>query len=231
MTDSYVHPVKKANNHRAAKIVTAIVVVLLIAIGVIAAYLFKDDNAGLSAKPSAEALKTILADAVTGKESELTATQVNELLAYKAEQQAKNSALGNVYLTVNSDNTVNAYVPVTVKGMHFGITANMNIAFDSKQNAIAATVKSMHIGRLGVPVSWAMNLVKDKLPAGLKADGDKLTIESSYLAFPIEGANASLTVSDLEVKNGKFLLKTTGMTDVVKSYLAKAGDLLQGLFK
>lgn len=223
---------KKRTNHRAAKITAVVIAVILVILGVLAVYLFKDDNAGLSAKPSADALKPILTNAVTGKETELTPTQVNELLAYKIEQKkSETSALKSVYLTVNPDDTVNVYAPVTVNGMHFGITATAELEFDSTNTQLVATVKSMHVGRLGVPVGWTMDLIKNKLPAGIKANGDKIIVDSSLFTFPVEGIKSSLTVSDLKVKNGKFLLSTTGMTDIVKDYLAQAGEKLQGLLK
>jgi len=56
-------------------------------------------------------------------------------------------------------------------------------------------------------------------------------VDSSLLSFPIEGTKGKLTVSSLQVKDNKFLLKTTGMSDTIKDYLAQAGDQLQGLLK
>lgn len=219
-------------NHRTAKIVTAIILVILVIVGVLAAFAFKDDNAGLKATPSADPLKTILTDAVAGKESELSTTQVNQLLAYEMEKKgASGGSISSVYLSTNADNTVTLYAPVTVKGMHFGVTAVANLTFDSKTNQLVATVKSMHVGRLGVPVNWGLSLAKDKLPTGIKADGDKLLINSSLLSFPVEGTKNSLTVSGLQVKDNKFLLKTSGMASVVKDYLAQASDKLQELLK
>lgn len=230
MTASHMQTTK--GNHRTAKIVTVIVLVILVAVGVLAAFMFKDDNAGLKATPSADPLKTVLTDAVTGKESELSTTQVNQLLAYEMEKKgAASGAISSVYLSTNADDTVTLYTPVTVNGMHFGVTAAMNLTFDSKNNQLVATVKSTHIGRLGVPVSWALSLAKDKLPTGIKADGDKLLVNASLLTFPIEGTKGSLTVSGVQVKNNKFLLKTSGMADVVKDYLTQASDKLQELLK
>jgi uncharacterized protein YpmS len=232
MTGSHVQQTKGKANHRTAKIVTAIVLAVLVVVGILAAFVFKDDNTGLKAAPSADSLKTILTDAVTGKESSLSSTQVNQLLAYEMEKKgAASGALSSVYLSTNADNTVNFYAPVTVNGMHFGITAVTDLTFDSKSNQLVATVKSMHVGRLGVPVNWALNLAKDKLPSGIKVDGDKLLVNSSLLSFPIEGTKGSLTVSGLQVKDNKFLLKTTGMAGVVKDYLAQAKDQLQELLK
>lgn len=223
-------PTKRS--HRAAKIVTAIVLVILVAVGILAAFVFKDDNAGLKAAPSADPLKTILTDAVTGKESTLSTAQVNQLLAYEMEKKgASGGSISSVYLATNADNTVTLYAPVTANGMHFGVTAVMDLTFDSKNNQIAATVKSMHIGRLGVPVSWALSLAKDKLPAGIKTEGDKLLVSSSLLSFPVEGTKGSLTVSGLQVKDNKFLLKTTGMAGIVKDYLAQANDKFQEFLK
>lgn len=228
MLESQVQPLRGKSHHRAAKIVIAIVLAILVIIGILAAFALKDDNAGLAATPSANVLKTILTNAITGKESELSATELNQYLAYQFKQK---NAGSSIYLSINSDNTVNAYTPVTVKGIHLGVTAAANVTFDSKKNLLVAVVKSVHIGRLGVPVTFALNFMKDKLPTGVKVDSDRITVDSSLLTIPVEGTNGTLKISDIQIKNQKILLQTTGMTDLVEEYLRKFGDQLQGFLK
>lgn len=223
MMKSYLQPIQRKKKHRVAKIVTAVVLVILIVFGVLAVLLFRDDKAGLSANPSADVVKTILSNAITGKQSELSADQLNQLFAYQFEHKKSSaSTFKSVYLTINPDNTVDVYTPVTLKGMHFGITSNANITYDSGKKQLVATVNSLHVGRLGVPVNWALNMVKDKFPAGITLDGNKLSVDSSLFSVSVQGKKDLFSITGLEVKNNKFLLQTTGMADLIKDYLLKS---------
>jgi hypothetical protein len=208
--------------------VTAVIVIIVAVIGILAAFVLKDDNAGMTVTPSADVVKRIFADAITGKASEITASEVNELLAYNMPKKlAGTDGMEGVFLFTNPDDTVSVYLPVTVKGFHLGVTANAKLSFDSAKNQITADIQSVHIGRLGVPAGWAVNFLKDKLPEGVKADGTKITVGATGLTFQLSGLNGKLTLSDLQVKNQKFVVQTTGMKSMIQDYLNKFGSQIQ----
>jgi hypothetical protein len=52
-------------------------------------------------------------------------------------------------------------------------------------------------------------------------------VSATGLTFQLSGLNGKLTLSDLQVKNQKFVVQTTGMKSMIQDYLSKFGSQIQ----
>ncbi|MGX8709187.1 hypothetical protein ACRQU7_06225 [Caproiciproducens sp. R1] len=199
----------------------SVLVLLLAVIGILFALALNDPNAPLvpsGETDSAAVTVKLLVAAGTGKPAELTGEEVSSLMTRKLAQNGQNTVSG-VRLTVNSDNTVAAYLPVSYKGMKLGVSANLTVGWDSAKNNIRAAVNSLKIGRLPVDPAWALSRAMDSLPDGTEREGNVL-----YLPPPVFGTyempnDAPGNIGGLEVRDGKFLLNFSANMPELEKYL------------
>ncbi|MDF1493248.1 hypothetical protein [Caproiciproducens sp. CPB-2] len=196
-------------------------VLLLAVVGILFALALNDPNAPLAPggeTDSSAVTAKLLVAAGTGKPAELTGEEVGALMTQKLAQNGQRAVSG-VRLTVNSDNTVDAYLPVSYKGMKLGVSANLTVGWDSAKKEIRAAVNSVKIGRLPVDPAWALSHAMDSLPKGAGREGNIL-----YLPPPMFGTyempnDAPGSISGLEVRYRKFLLNFSVDMAKLEDYL------------
>lgn len=199
-------------------IVLCIVVALLVIIGIVFGLALSDPNPPIvpGTKASAGTAKLVAAVA-TGVPAHLSAEEVNDILAEKLAKSKGTKVLG-VRLTVNSDQTVNAYMPVNYKGVRFGLNANLTLV-SAEENTIAARVNSVQIGRLPANKGWTLSLLQKKLPKQVSLDGDVLRLNTqmldTYLLQDIVGIN----INSLSTEDQGFVIGVSGNFDKLKDYI------------
>lgn len=220
-------------------ILSAILLLAVLAAAVLGLFLTKDDYEGkLSAEPSTEIVKKALVAASTGEKVEISCEEMNSFLAWQIDQ--KGGVLGDgellleqVYLDVRDDGKLAAYTPVTFRGRHLGVSSVSALSFDPESKMITLQVEELRVGRLKIPASWAFTLLAGRFPAGIRAEGNQIMLDSTSLEYPVEAVHAKLELTELEAENGGFMIRTTGMIDAVKDYLkgqlsGELGDSLSG---
>jgi len=202
-------------------IVLSVLVLLLAVIGILSAMVLSDPNEPLAGNTDASAVSAkiaIAAAAATGKPAQLTGEEVGAMLSQKL-AQGKQSTVRGVRLTVNSDNTVAAYLPVVYKGIKLGVSANLTVGWDGTKNGIRVAVNSMRIGRLPVNPARMLLRVKEKLPQGVEEqDGVLYIVPQMFGSYEMPN-DAPGNISALEVRDGKFLLSFSVNMSKLKEYL------------
>ncbi|MBW7571658.1 hypothetical protein [Caproiciproducens faecalis] len=196
---------------------------LLAAAGILFVLALNDPNPPLvpagQTDTSAVAAK-LLVSAGSGKPAELTGEEVSALMTEKLAQNGRDAVSG-VRLTVNSDNTVGAYLPVTYQGMKLGVSANLTVGWNSTKNNIRVVVNSMKVGRLPVNPAWILPKVSDSLPKGTELEGNVLYLPPQMFGTYEMPNDAPGNISGLEVRDGKFLLNFTVDMAKLKDYLSE----------
>lgn len=203
-------------------IVLSVLVLLLAVIGVLSAMALSDPNEPLTENTDASAASAkiaIAAAATTGKPAQLTGEEASAMLSQKLAQGGKQNDVRGVRLTVNSDNTVAAYLPVTYKGIKLGVSANLTVGWDGTKNEIRVAVNSMKIGRLPVNPARMLLRVKEKLPQGVKEQDGVLYIAPQMFGSYEMPNDAPGNISGLEVRDGKFLLSFSVDMSKLKEFL------------
>lgn len=202
-------------------IVLSVLVLLLAVIGVLSAMVLNDPNEPLAGNTDASAASAkiaIAAAAATGKPAQLTGEEAGAMLSQKL-AQGRQSAVRGVRLTIKSDNTVAAYLPVVYKGIKLGVSANLTVGWDGTKNEIRAAVNSMKIGRLPVNPAQMLPRVKEKLPQGVEEQGGVLYIAPQMFGSYEMPNDAPGNISGLEVRDGKFFLSFSVDMSKLKEYL------------
>nr|WP_319487484.1 hypothetical protein [uncultured Caproiciproducens sp.] len=202
-------------------ILLSVIVLLLAVAGILFGLAMSDPNEPLppdgKTDSSAVAVKLVSA-AATGEPAKLTGEEVSAMLTQKL-AQGKQSAVQGVRLTVNSDNTVAAYLPVVYKGIKLGVSANLTVGWDATKNLIRVAVNSMKIGRLPVNSARMLSRVKDKLPQGVEVQGSVLSIAPDLLGAYAMPNDAMANISGLSVEDQKFVVNVTADLGRLTEYL------------
>ncbi len=199
----------------------SVFVLLLAVIGILFALALNDPNEPLALSgemDSSAVTAKLLVAAGTGKPAELTGEEVGALMTRKLAQNGQ-SAVSGVRLTVNSDNTVDAYLPVFYKGMKLGVSANLTVGWDSAKNNIRAAVNSLKIGRLPVDPAWVLSRATGSLPKSVEREGAVLYLPPTMFGTYEMPNDAPGNISGLEVRNGKFLLNFSVNMPELEKYL------------
>lgn len=202
-------------------IVLSVLVLLLAVIGVLSAMVLSDPNeplAGNTDTSAASAKIAIAAAAATGKPAQLTGEEAGAMLNQTL-AQGKQNAVWGVRLTVNSDNTVAAYLPVVYKGIRLGISVNLTVGWDGTKNKIRVAVNSMKIGRLPVNPERMLLRVKEKLPQGVEEQDSVLYIAPQMFGSYEMPNDAPGNINGLEVRDRKFILSFSVDMSKLKEYL------------
>lgn len=209
--------------------VLILAVLALIFFGVLFYLATQDDYQGkYSAEPSADLVTTGLVAAATGKEVEVEPEQLNSFLAYlfqqkqkqQAEQTPKDFQLESLYLTLGQqEGDTGIYAPCAYRGKHLGVTARANITYDTVEKRFCVRMEQVKVGRLSLPLSWAMGFVEKRLPQGVTRQGDSLYLDMSQMELYIGELDSMLELKSFRIADGKAMVQTTGMLDAITGYL------------
>lgn len=213
----------------------ALLLILAATVGTLLFLAFQDDNQGLSAQPSVELLAKGVVAAGTGEEVALEPEELNGFLAYLFSQQKDGAdssplCLEGMYLTLGEEaGDAGLYLPCAFYGHHLGVTARIQVAFDAQKQAFCIQAKQLKIGRLQIPVSWAMAFLEKNLPEGVVREGGNLWVDASNFSLYIKELDTGLRLESFWVEHGKAYLRTTGVLDAAEDYIkGKLGGLLNG---
>lgn len=214
-------------------VAAALFLILAIAVGTLLFLAFQDDNQGLSARPSVDLLTKGMVAAGTGEEVALEPEELNGFLAYlfsrrKEEGDTSPLQLEGMYLTLGEEaGDAGLYLPCTYHGRHLGVTARAQVTFDAGQQKFCIQIKQLKIGRLQIPVDWALAFAEKHLPEGVVREGGNLWVDASKFSLYIEELGSSLRLESFQVEHGKVYLRTTGVMDTVEEYIKnKLGGVL-----
>jgi hypothetical protein len=199
-------------------IILSVVALLLIILGILFGLALSDPNEPITpgTKASAGAAK-LVASVATGVPARLSCEEANDIVAARL-AKSEQTKVKSMRFTINSDHTVNAYLPVEYKGMKFGMNANVTLsAADEKQ--ICATVNSMNIGRLPVNPAWALQNGKAVLPKDISVDGNALHINTRLLDTYVLEDMVGININSLMVEDQSFVVGVSGNLDKLKGYI------------
>lgn len=207
--------------------VLSVVALILLLIGGTVALALTDDNAGkYKDSPSQEITTKLIVAAGTGEEVSITPEEMNGYVAYLLQKvtaeggKSSDLTIKGIHLTPDkAQNLVEAYVPVTYKGVNLGLTAKAAVSMDAEQKRLAIDVQQLKVGRVTVPTETGLGLMKSHLPEGVTVVGQKLFVSASMLSFHVANLNTALEVKNFYVQGGAFKMQTTGMLDVLKDYI------------
>jgi hypothetical protein len=207
------HIREKRSGARALTAVLSVLAVLLAALCALSWMLLSDPNAGRSMpKPSDRAVSKVIAASIAGKEAVLTPEEVsgwlNGLLLNHKNPES-DVAVTALSVTAKQDGTADVYLPVEYHGRRFGVTMNLSPSYDEAEEQMKFAVNSVHVGRLPVPVSSALDFMEKKLPSILSREGNALVCNTKSL-FRVDassGAFLRLNMTELELRNQAFYLK------------------------
>lgn len=197
-------------SHKAVAAVLIVLAVLLAAAGILAWMVFSDPNAGrgLESVPATNALaEEIAQSAVAGKESSLSADDLNGYLAYLYRKNGIGQKGGNIKIQAaavsgTSGDSADLYLPVLYQGRHLGVVLNVTPALDDTGGKFVFRVNSARVGRLSVPADWALDVGKSRMPAGLSVSGNVISCKNPSLSASMAGVSASLKISTFHMENG-----------------------------
>ena len=202
------HMQEKSRGSRALTVFLSILVVLLAALCVLSWMLLSDPNAGRKMEaPSDAAVGKIAAAAVAGQECSLTPQEAGAWLNSMLQKKPA-GGVSAVSMTAGADGTADVYFPVQYRGRTFGVLMNVTPSFDPAAEQMRFPVNSVRIGRLPVPVGWALSRMEAHLPEPLARDGDALVYDAKELpGVSYGGVSVQLKMTDLKLEDGLFKLK------------------------
>ncbi|WP_411676262.1 hypothetical protein [Caproicibacter sp.] len=192
----------------------SVLVVLLGALCILSWMILNDPNAGTSMpQPSDAAVSKVISASVAGKEVSLTPEEVSGWLNFLI-QKDKNAQSGSVFtavsVTAGEDGTAEVYAPVRYGGKTFGVLMNVSPSFDQASEQMKFAVNSVRVGRLPVPVGFAMDYLEKGLPSLLARKDNTLACNTASL-FRVDysGASAQLRMTQMKLLNQLFVLQFT----------------------
>ncbi|MCI1966716.1 MAG: hypothetical protein LKJ17_11400 [Oscillospiraceae bacterium] len=206
------HMRKKGGGSRAVTVILSVLAVLLGALCVLSWMLFSDPNAGKSMpQPSDDAASKVVAASVSGASVSLTAEEVGGWLNFLIRENSDTAAdtgLTALSVTTKQDNTADIYFPVQYSGKTFGVTMNLSLSFDAAAEQMKFFINSVHVGRLPVPVGYALDMMGEKLPPMLSRQGETLLCNTkSLFRVDFSGMFLRLKMTEMNLKNQAFHLK------------------------
>lgn len=220
-------------------VLAALVVLLGIAAGVLYFLATTDDNAGkYTVEPSTDVVKPAVKAALTGQETEITQDQLNGFFSYYIQENGLTLAghqVKKLYLQLGeTPGAVSLYLVCEGLGKDLGITARGQIVYLEASREFSLQISDLKVGRLKVPVSWALSWISPKLPDGMETQGDTVIIGSQLLQIPLGDLQTSLSLDGFRTEQGKAYVKVSGAVEALQEYLQKKigesglGDLLSG---
>lgn len=188
--------------------------VMLAAAAVLSWMVLNDPNAGKTAEnvvPSGKLETSIIQAAFTGGECSFSADDVNGYLAYlitKHNKSAGGLEIQAAVLSAVDGGAAEIYIPVSYKGKSIGVTMNFTPSCDTEKNRLAFKINSFSAGRLPVNPKWAMNFIKNKLPAGFTAESGTIFYSLPPLTVSVSNVSAEAKITELKLDGGNLKIQT-----------------------
>lgn len=201
-------PQPKRNN--APAVVLGALAAVLAVLLVLTLLLFSDPCAGRgleNVQPSDALASDFLKSAAAQQECSFTPDDLNPFLAYVFRKSGAGSERHGVTLLCAavadaSGDSADVYLPAAWKGKRFGVLANVTPSLDSAGNRLLFRVNSVRVGRLPVPVGFALDRAEDLLPEGFERSGSTISCAAPSLDASAFFVSASVRVSKFSMEDG-----------------------------
>ncbi len=201
-------------------IVLSVVILLLATLGILFGLALNDPNVPITADETDTAVAKIITAAAAGKPTHLSAEEMGAILTAKL-AQSKQTKVRGVRFSINSNNTVDAYLPVVYKGVKFGVSANLMVSSNTAEKQICAVVNSIKVGRLPVNPVWLLQYGKAELPNSVSANGNVLRVNTSLFSTYVLGDMVGVDINAVTVADPDFVVSVSGNLDKLKEYITQ----------
>lgn len=217
---------EEKHTNKAVVVVLSVVAGILVVIGILTMLALNDPNRGVAAAKAdtGKFLAKLGVAALSKQPAEFSQDEVNGLLAARLPSHP-------VRCSIDPDNTVTVYAPVNYKGIRLGVTANVLPDYDTGSQQLLLKVKSVHVGLLPVPPSFALQLGRAFLPPDAAVQGDTARVGSSLLFGRDLDSSAGIEVTGFEVKDGKAIVSASANSDKFREFIVQSLPNLLSLFK
>jgi hypothetical protein len=203
-------------SRKALTVFLAVLVVLLAAAAVLTRMLFSDPNAGKGfdkVTPTDTLIKKILQSASTGKECSFSVEEMNGCLSYlfqqpEAQENGSKLKIYGAAVSEVSGSSADLYLPVRYRGKNFGVVLNLTPSLSSREDLLVFRVNSVRVGRLPVPLRWALSYTRNHLPRGFSVEGNEITCQNPSIKTSYLSISASVKLSEFKLENGFLKTKT-----------------------
>lgn len=189
----------------------------------------RDPNAGkYQAQPSTDLIDKSINSAIANQEIELSEQDINGFLAYCINEdvlKARNSsdlAIKNVNIDIKNDDSALFYVSYDYKGTEYGLSSEVDLTFDPNTQQFVASIDSLKIGQLKVPVNLALSLINDKLPYGIDTKDNTIYLDYNKIAS-LNKKNQDLSkIESFHIDGEKAYIKLPKASDTAGNYVKDA---------
>lgn len=223
----YEEPKKK---HSFLKSIIIILVVIIATGGILFFLAVQDDNKGnYSAEPSVDIFSKLVVAAITTNEVNITEEEINGFLSYalsKDENNVDSSVIiEGIYTDINEDvNSAKLYIPITYKGISFGLSGNLDVHLNENSSKIDLNLSDTKTGKLPIPSKIVAKLIAGKLPEKITYSDSTISLDSN-IKFYFEGENITLEIQECEIKDGNLAVKTKGAVDIISKFIKDKLDV------
>lgn len=200
---------------KSSKILTVVLSLLVLILAVTAVFSWLALNGSgdawkkRAAKPSSALGESLIKSALTGKEQSFSADETDGYLNYILQKHRSGifAKTNYVALRLAGGNTADIYIPVQYKGRMLGITIKFIPSCDTSKNCLIFKVKSFYIGRLPIKPSWALKMVKNKMPSGFTAQNDIIYYDIPQIRATVGVVSAKAQISELKAESSVFKIR------------------------
>lgn len=200
--------------HGALTAVLVILAVLLAAVGAVSWLAFSDPYAGRgleNIQPSDNLPKAFLKSALVKEESSFSKDEVNGYLAYlfqknEAGKRTETIQPQAIAIADASGGNADLYIPVVFNGKRFSVSLNVTPSLDTSAGRLLFRVNSVHVGKLPVPVGWALKKADGHFPKGLARGGATVFCAVPALKASVGSVSVSFGIGEFKFENGTLKL-------------------------
>lgn len=202
--------VKKGS--KALTVILWILIIILAAAAVFSWLIFNgsgDTWKKQASMPSAALGETVIKSAMSGKEQPFSASEADGYVNYLLQRHRSGILAKTDYaaLRLKGDGTADIYIPVNYKGKILGVTMNFIPSCDSSRNRLVFKIKSFYVGRLPVKPSWALKIIKSKMPSALAAENDTVYYDMPRIKVALGAVSAEARINELKAEAAFFKIR------------------------
>lgn len=200
--------------HGALTVVLVILVILLAAAAIVSWLALSDPYAGRgleNIRPSDSLQQTFLKSALKKDESSFSKDEVNGYLAYLFQKNEVGKRTGTlqpqaIAVADASGGNADFYIPVVFRGKRLGVSLNVTPSLDASASRLLFRVNSVRVGRLSVPVGWALKKADGHFPKGFSRDGNTVFCAAPALKASVGSVSVSFGLGEFRLENGTLKL-------------------------
>lgn len=203
-----------------------IVAILLIGLSTVVYLVLQDDNKDRrNNSPSSELAMKFAYSALLEKEIIVESDEINAFIAKQVEQKKFRETIKAINIKTQTNSSIaNVYVCFECCGVYLGSTFDTEITLNS-DNKLEFNIVKAKVGRLPIPKRFIGNIIGKILGDTVEVQDTTVFINSAVKLNEFN-TEINLTLSKIEIKEGKFILKFSGGVDALKKVL---GESLNGL--